>query len=253
MNLVIDIGNTSAKLAALESGRVVCARTTAMSEDSTCCVVSIIDAMLSEYPAIDRAIVSSSGVRVADIVRHLRGRVATLVDFDARTPVPIANAYATPETLGRDRLAAAVGATVEYPGRNVLIVDFGTAITVDLVTADATYRGGFISPGVSMRLRALHDYTASLPLCQPTDTVARLGTSTTSSIEQGVMCGVSYEIEGHIARFGEENEEMLTIFTGGDTKYFVKRIKNTIFADCNLVFCGLNRILEYNASEESHN
>ena len=78
--------------------------------------------------------------------------------------MPIRNVYRTPQTLGRDRLAAAVGATVLFPGRNVLIVDFGTAVTIDLVTADATYRGGCISPGVQLRFGALHDHTAALPL-----------------------------------------------------------------------------------------
>lgn len=220
------------------------------AESATC---DVIDDLLTRYDCVDKAIVSSTRGRADDVVEHLRTRVATVVNFEASTPVPIKNDYATPETLGRDRLAAAVGAVTKWGGRDVLIVDFGTAITVDWVTADGIYRGGCISPGVMMRFRALHQYTASLPLCYPVEAEELFGRSTQSAIQQGVMNGVRYEIEGYIGRFSEKNGKMLIIFTGGDAKYFVKRIKNTIFADCNLVFCGLNRILEYNASEESHN
>ena len=158
-----------------------------------------------------------------------------------------------PETLGRDRLAAAVGATVLYPGRNVLIVDFGTAVTIDLVTADATFRGGCISPGMKTRFRALHDYTAKLPLCAATESEELAGLTTRQAIELGVMNGIAFEIEGYAARMRSQIEDLCVIFTGGDANFFVKRIKNTIFANCNLVFCGLNRILEYNASEEHLN
>ena len=167
--------------------------------------------------------------------------------------MPIGNAYLTPETLGRDRLAAAVGATVLYPGENVLIVDFGTAVTIDLVTADATFRGGCISPGMKTRFRALHDYTAKLPLCAATESEELAGLNTRQAIELGVMNGITFEIEGYAARMRSRIEDLCVIFTGGDANFFVKRIKNTIFANCNLVFCGLNRILEYNASEEHLN
>lgn len=181
----------------------------------------------------------------------LRARSRMLVEFTPQTPVPIRNAYLTPATLGRDRLAAAVGATVLYPGRNSLIVDFGTAITVDLVTADGTYRGGCISPGMQTRFRALHDYTATLPLCGPTEEERLQGLSTEEAVRLGVMNSVAFEIEGYIARMRKKTDDLCVIFTGGDAKYFAKRIKNTIFANRNLVFCGLDRILEYNTSEEN--
>ena len=152
---------------------------------------------------------------------------------------------------GGGGLAAAVGAAERFPGRNVLVVDFGTALTIDLVTADGTFRGGFISPGVRSRFRSLHDYTAKLPLCAPTEEMLPLGVTTETAVMQGVMQGVAYEIGGHMERMGAEYGDLCTIFTGGDAKYFAKRIKNTIFADCNLVFRGLNRILEYNATEKN--
>ena len=122
-----------------------------------------------------------------------------------------------------------------------------TAITVDYVSGDGTYRGGAISPGMGMRFQALHRYTARLPLCRETAEERLYGTTTTSCIEQGVMNGIAFEIEGYIARFRRENADICIIFTGGAAKNFAKRIKNAIFADCELVFLGLNRILEFNA------
>lgn len=161
--------------------------------------------------------------------------------------MPIRNAYGTPATLGADRLAAAVGASLVAAGRDALVVDFGTAITVDYVSGDGTYRGGAISPGMRMRFEALHRFTARLPLCGETDEERLYGTTTQSCIEQGVMNGIAFEIEGYIGRFRRQNADICVIFTGGAAKNFAKRIKNAIFADCELVFLGLNRILEFNA------
>ena len=141
MNLVVDIGNTLVKLAVFDRGEIVFQR----------CVERLHPSMLEELFAVwpvRRAVVASTRGEVGEVADLLRPRVEYLLEFSSQTPVPIGNAYLTPETLGRDRLAAAVGATVLYPGRNVLIVDFGTAVTIDLVTADATFRGGCISPGM---------------------------------------------------------------------------------------------------------
>lgn len=243
MNLVIDIGNTRAKFAVFDGGRTVASWTAErIGEES-------VAAALAAWPGVRKAVVSSTGADPQPVMRALSRRIGRCLLFGPGVPVPLACDYASPETLGADRLAAAVGVATQYPGRNVLVVDFGTAVTADLVTADGTFRGGFISPGAGTRFRALHDYTARLPLCSPTDEILPLGDSTVSCIEQGVMSGLAYEIEGHIARIGEKNDDLLIIFAGGDAKYFVKRIKNAIFADCEPVLCGLNRILEYNVPD----
>jgi len=243
LNLIVDIGNTLVKLAVFDGGRIVAQR----------CVERLHPSMLGELlegRRAAKAVVASTRGEADDVVETVRPYADYLLEFTSQTPVPVANAYHTPETLGRDRLAAAVGATVLYPGRNVLIVDFGTAVTIDLVTADNTFRGGCISPGVTMRFRALHDYTAKLPLCAATGGEGLSGLTTEEAIELGVMNGIAFEIEGYVTRMREKIDGLRVIFTGGDAKFFVKRIKNTIFANCNLVFCGLNRILEHNASEE---
>ena len=243
MNLVVDFGNTLVKLAVFDKGELVAQRCMERLHPS------VLEELLSEWP-VRRAVVASTRGEVDDVAAMLRRRVDYLLEFTSQTSVPIGNAYLTPETLGRDRLAAAVGATVLYPGENVLIVDFGTAVTIDLVTADNTFRGGCISPGVTMRFRALHDYTAALPLCGPAEDERLQGLATEDAVRLGVMNSLTFEIEGYMARMEKKIDDLCVIFTGGDAKYFAKRIKNTIFANCNLVFCGLDRILEYNASEE---
>ena len=243
MNLVVDIGNTLVKFALFEAGKLVRqgAAESPREEDFT---------ELLRGARAARAIVSSTQGEMPAVEALVRHHADRVVDFTPETPVPIGNAYRTPETLGRDRLAAAVGAATLYPGRNTLIVDVGTAVTLDVVSAEGVFLGGCISPGVAMRFRALHDYTARLPLCSATEREELLGSSTEEAIRLGVMNSLTFEIEGYMQRMSEKIDDLCVIFTGGDAKYFAKRIKNTIFANCNLVFCGLDRILEYNASEE---
>ena len=221
MNLTIDIGNTLIKMAVFDGGEIV---EKLLAEE---CDTKLLDGLLARWPAIDRAIIASTGGRTAPLARMLRVRAVKCLEFTPATPVPIRNGYDTPETLGADRLAAAVGAALVAEGRDALVVDFGTAITVDYVSGDGTYRGGAISPGMGMRFQALHRYTARLPLCRETAEERLYGTTTTS--------------------FRRENADICIIFTGGAAKNFAKRIKNAIFADCELVFLGLNRILEFNA------
>ena len=243
MNLVGDIGNTLLKLAVFDGGRLVAQQCVGELREETF-------AGLLGGARAARAVVASTRGEAPAIVEAVRRHTDYLLEFTPATPVPIGNAYLTPATLGRDRLAAAVGAATLYPGRNALIVDFGTAVTLDFVSADGVFRGGCISPGMAMRFRALHEYTAALPLCDATDSAELLGRTTDEAVRLGVMNSLAFEIEGYIARMQGEIEDLCVIFTGGDTNFFAKRIKNTIFANCNLVFWGLNRILEYNASEE---
>ena len=243
MNLVVDIGNTLLKLAVFDGGRLVAQQCVGELREETF-------AGLLGGARAARAVVASTRGEAPAIVEAVRRHTDNLLEFTPATPVPIGNAYLTPATLGRDRLAAAVGAATLYPGRNALIVDFGTAVTLDFVSADGVFRGGCISPGMAMRFRALHEYTAALPLCDATDSAELLGRTTDEAVRLGVMNSLAFEIEGYIARMQGEIEDLCVIFTGGDTNFFAKRIKNTIFANCNLVFWGLNRILEYNASEE---
>lgn len=241
-NLIVDIGNTMLKCALVEAERVIDRLQLADFEKQP-----IAQWLQGRSP--ERAILSSTRGDSSLCVAALREMGIPTLHFTPLVRVPIEHDYLTPETLGRDRLAAAVGAAMLYPHNRVMIVDCGTALTIDFVDR-GRYLGGFIAPGLRMRLRALHDYTASLPLVEPQRMEWAIGQSTQSCIAQGVEQGIVLEIEGHAARFREKYGEITLIFTGGDAKHFVKRIKNTIFADCDLVFVGLNRILEYHVRTE---
>ncbi len=255
MNLIVDIGNSRVKIAVMNQSA---ASQSAMSQgaasqglilwsESYDDIAQVDIASLVERFKIKRSIICSTRGDMSGVADQLRGLIGESLLFDHTTPIPIANSYSTPETLGRDRLAAAVGARVISSADNQLIIDMGTAITIDLVTRSGGFEGGVISPGVGMRLRALHEFTASLPLCHATEESLDVARCTKEAIEQGVMRGVEYEVRGHIERMRAKWGEIDIIFAGGDAKYFDKQIKNTIFAPSELIFVGLNRILEYNA------
>ena len=229
------------KLVAMHAARVVGEH---IAEDAT---REWLRDVVAQYSDAHRAIVSSTRGD-AEAVAAMLGELGleVLCFRPGVTPVPIVNGYLTPESLGADRLAAAVGVDALYGEGDKLIVDFGTAITIDYVV-DGVFRGGNISLGMTTRFRALRDYTARLPLCGATEQQLPYGRTTREAIEQGVMQGITYEIEGYISAFMQEKAKKYIIFTGGDAKYFAKRIKNAIFADCEPVIYGLNRILDYNA------
>lgn len=243
MNLVVDIGNTQVKAAAVEGTSVAMMLTFPSAREADA------EPILARY-SITRAIVASTGSGAAEVIEKLKRRGIKVLEMTPDTPVPIGNGYLTPHTLGTDRIAAAVGAEAVFGRDDYLIVDFGTAITIDLVSG-GVFLGGNISPGMRTRFRALHDYTSQLPECSPTDETRFPARCTREAIEQGVMQGITYEIEGYMKSLAEKNVKLSIIFTGGDAKYFVKRIKNAIFAKCELVICGLNRILDYNATEQA--
>ena len=240
---MFDIGNSRIKAVAIEGKTIIAERVTDTFSRAW------IEDIVSCYPNAKGAIISSTrddGMLLYEALKEHLSRV--MVFNPATTPIPLGNSYLTPETLGADRLAAAVGAATLYPASDIMIVDFGTAITIDYVE-DGAFKGGNISPGVTTRFRALHDYTSKLPKCSPTEESLPYGRTTYEAIEQGVMRGVEHEIRGYVTAFLEKNSKKCVIFTGGDAKYFVMRIKNAIFADCEPVIFGLSTILEYNAED----
>jgi type III pantothenate kinase len=163
-------------------------------------------------------------------------------------PLPITNLYATPKTLGMDRLAAVCGAHQLFPSDNCLIIDAGTCITYDFKDKEANYHGGSISPGLAMRFKAVHTFTAKLPLVTPKPGVKLIGQSTETSIQSGVVNGLLAEIEGIIRQYLEKFPELQVILCGGDAGFFENQLKASIFASPELVLMGLNTILNYNVS-----
>ena len=163
-----------------------------------------------------------------------------------KTPLPIINSYKTPLTLGKDRLAAVVGASVLYPGKDVLVFDAGTCLTIDFINSDKEYVGGRISPGIEMRYNALHTFTDKLPLIKSEKNTLVIGNDTKTSIISGVQQGILAEVKTIISEYKIQNTDTVFVFTGGDSFYFEKELKNSIFANPNLVLIGLNEILDYN-------
>lgn len=159
---------------------------------------------------------------------------------------PFRNLYATPTTLGLDRMVLAGGAVLKYPNTNRLIIDAGTCITYDIVDVANNYLGGAISPGFRLRYQSLHQYTSKLPLLTLDMPENYIGNSTNQSIHSGVINGVLNEIEGYISMFEKDYENFTIILTGGDADFLAKRLKSTIFANSNFLLEGLNQLYQFN-------
>jgi len=173
---------------------------------------------------------------------------ASFLELTTGTPLPIRLKYTTPETLGKDRVAAAVGAFHLFPKENCLVVDAGTCLTLDVVSAEGEFLGGNISPGIEMRLKAMHHFTAKLPLVEKVETLGDwLGDSTKNAMLNGAELGALLEVEGFIGWCQVKFPSLRVVLTGGDADFFVKHTKTKIFAHQNLVLIGLNQILQHNA------
>lgn len=239
MNLCIDQGNSSTKVGLFEGDKFV------ENKIFKCFGIPEIGGLFKDYP-IDMCIFSSVASYEDLVINELSSRVKTFIELSAETPISITNAYKTPETLGKDRLAAVVGASFLKPDTDILVIDAGSAITYDFIDKNKLYHGGNISPGVDLRFKALHYFTDKLPLVKLEEEVSFLGDDTKSAILSGVINGICFEMDGYINSLRSEYHDLSAFLTGGDTIYFANKLKNAIFANTNLVLIGLNRILQYN-------
>ena len=242
MDLTIDIGNNRAKCGIFNKTELL----DVLIFDEF--LLQQIKSIPERFPLISSVIVSSVVPFSLELKEYLSQNYK-LIELTERTPVPIKNLYKTPETLGKDRLAAAVGANELYPGQNVLAIDAGTCIKYDFVNQDNEYEGGSISPGIHMRFKALNTFTAKLPLLSPTDKMELIGKNTNESIWSGVQNGTIAEVDGIIDEYKKKKALLQVILTGGDLHFFDKRLKNSIFTDPFLVLKGLNVILNYNVNK----
>jgi type III pantothenate kinase len=160
-------------------------------------------------------------------------------------PFPFLNAYATPNTLGIDRMVLATGATLRYPNQNRLVIDAGTCVTYDFISQDDVYLGGAIAPGLRLRYQSLHNYTAALPLLDSECPDYFIGNSTANAIHSGVVNGLAHEIDGFIEEYRTRYSNFIIILTGGDAEFLAKRLKNTIFANSNFLLESLNQTFQY--------
>ncbi|MEM9986221.1 MAG: type III pantothenate kinase, partial [Bacteroidota bacterium] len=164
-----------------------------------------------------------------------------LVRIHSQSSFPIQNDYQTPHTLGTDRIVGVIAAQRRAPQRSVLVIDAGTALTYDFAKQDGSYLGGGIAPGLSMRFRSLHEFTARLPWIEsPEQAPPLIGVSTQSSIESGVFNGMCAEIEGVVARYQREYDPQVQVFlSGGDFYRFENQLRCINFADSNLILYGI--------------
>ncbi|WP_435255454.1 type III pantothenate kinase [Tenacibaculum sp. A30] len=243
MNLIIDVGNTRVKVAVFELDTVKEIFVFDKAE-----ILSEVKKIISIF-SITSSIVSS----VAHFTEEERQEIAELLNpifLDSTTNVPFKNNYKTPKTLGVDRIALASAAVNKYPNKNVLVIDAGTCITYDFITKKGEYLGGAISPGIQMRYKALHEFTAKLPLLEPNELQNFIGVDTNTSIHSGVINGVSNEIDGIIKQYQKKYQELTVVLTGGDTYFLSKQLKSVIFAHPNFVLEGLHTILIHNLAND---
>ncbi|MHA6248636.1 type III pantothenate kinase [Pontibacter sp. CAU 1760] len=236
-NLAIDIGNTGTKYGIFEGDALV-AQGYFEGQDA---LPEALQAQVFDHAII--ASVAQSGLPMQQRL-SVTGK---LVELSAQTALPVSNLYKTPQTLGVDRIAAAVGANYLFPERNCLVFDAGTCITHDFVDQHGQYHGGGISPGLTMKFKALHTFTQRLPLVQRTgDAFPLTGQTTEESIRSGVLAGTVAELNGFIQAYSEKAVDLVVVLCGGDAGFFESNLKGRIFVIPELVLIGLHRILTYN-------
>ncbi|MBA4323168.1 MAG: pantothenate kinase [Odoribacter sp.] len=239
MNLIVDIGNTTTKLAVYKGRKII---SVSRINEVSC---EELEKRLSGLK-IKRAIISS--------VKELPPFIADLfftnipyvhfLSYKSRLPFKIE--YETPDTLGPDRIAAVAGAYSYFGGKNILIIDAGTALTFDFLYGKS-YKGGNISPGIGMRFRALNKFTGKLPLVEKSSDFSFPGRNTADAILAGVIVGATYEINEYIRTFKKEHQNIKVVITGGDSGLLKEKISYKTNYMPDIVVDGLNYILEYNA------
>ena len=240
MNLVVDIGNSSTKLALVDDNMITRTQRSEMLSGQE--ILGFIKNL-----KISKAIISS----VKDVPDNIRdiihGRTDHLHILSHKSLLPYKITYKTPETLGTDRIAAVAGAYFHFPGSDSLIIDAGTAITFDFLEG-SVYTGGNISPGIDTRFKALHHFTGKLPLITNSREFNSPGSGTKEAIIAGVVSGVIFEINEYIRTFKEKHMSSKIILTGGDGIFLKDHIEGRINHMPDIVIVGLNYILEYNAN-----
>ena len=238
MNLVLDFGNTRIKSAVFNGAELV--RKQIFDNEN-----ELIEASKG-FTEVKNCLIGSVTNNHKAAFEILSKKFNTQL-FEAATPIPLKNLYKSALTLGSDRLAASVGSYSLYPNQNVLTIDAGTCIKYNFVNSNNEYIGGAISPGLSMRLKAMNYYTQALPLIEADMNYDKLtGQSTAESILTGALIGASCEVEAMIQRYESEHQNLVVVLTGGDADYLCKQVKNRFFTSQNLLLIGLNTILTYN-------
>ena len=238
MNLVVDIGNSSLKVAIFDK-KLMTSKFIYTNQSLN------IFSDLFKNNVIDNCLISNVSTIDKNILDFLKIN-SNLFSINESINLPFINLYKTKNTLGHDRIALVSAAAIDFPDQNTLIIDTGTCITYDFKNSENEYLGGGISPGIQMRFKSLNSQTSKLPLSTINLEYKLIGDDTNSSINSGVVHGVISEINGIINQYQERFKNIKIILTGGDSNFLLKKIKNTIFVDQNFLLKGLNYLLENN-------
>ena len=243
LHCIIDHGNTRTKLVIFQDDNILLRETMQSIE------LSALKFFLEKY-TISNVALSATG-NLPDEIRQYLAHTYLYVELSYETAIPIKNHYGTPQTLGKDRLAAVIGAHDIYPTENVLVIDAGTCVTYDFVTAAGDYYGGSISPGLVMRFRAMHEFTARLPLVTLAQTSDFIGHNTETAMRTGAQFGFFYEIEGFINAYIQRFGKCRTLLTGGNASFIAQYLVHLhLEVQNDLVPIGLNVILNYNINQK---
>lgn len=245
MYLVVDQGNTFTKIALFSKTELIHLGIfkNTLEDQLFSKFERWIESIACDFPT--SGILSSVASFSNDFLSYLSNKTK-MIEMSSTLRLPIRNLYNTPETLGNDRVAAAVAASKLFPGESILCLDAGTCLTFDFINSNKEYLGGAISPGINMRLKALHTFTGKLPLVSLDADFDLIGNSTKNSILSGVMNGIIAETSEIIRQYRQKYPDLNVILTGGDANYFEDNLKSDIFAVPNLVLLGLKDILIYN-------
>ena len=238
VTICFDFGNTRKKAAVFFDDKLT--EVIILEDDKEESILSLIEkykpgrtilsSVINHNPALEELLEKHS------IFHKLSSK--TIINFT--TPV------GKPETIGADRLALMAAAAYYFPNKNNLIIALGSCITFNFINQYHAFLGGAISPGLDMRFRAMHEYTAKLPLAKAEWKFPLVGYDTATNLQSGVINGIIGEIDGTIDKYAEKYSNFNVVLTGGDTSYFAGQLKNKIFADPYFLFKGLYALSETN-------
>lgn len=239
MNLAIDIGNTRTKIGWFKNNQFK---------------KVLVENHINDFNFKDLIHSTQTSKIIVSSTKHISvkwlntlSKLATVLVLDINTKLPFKNLYATPHSLGYDRIALIAAAHNEYPNQNTLVIGCGTCITYNFINSKNQFVGGSIHPGLKMRLKAMHHFTQKLPLVELQKTKKIYGNTTESNLLVGSSLATALEIDAMINNYKVNFSKLNVIITGGDADFLVSLLKNKIFVQPNLTLIGLNHILEYNA------
>ena len=256
MLLVVDAGNTQTHFGTFDGERLVehwrfATVRTSTADELGAALRNLLELRGVGMADLEASIVSSTvpelGPEWAEMARRYLGHEMLVVGPGIRTGMPLR--YDNPREIGADRLVNAVAA-YEKTKAACIVVDFGTAITYDPVSAEGEYLGGIISPGVEISLEALYARAAKLPKVDIAAPRQLIGKSTIEAIRSGIVYGFAGQVDGIVKRLRAElGEETETIATGGLAEHIVPFTETIDEVDDLLTLTGLRILYERNRGD----